>query len=79
MRMFARPDYWAVCYLGLARADLRRKNAAWPINPLPKSVNVPGSGVVAGMGVVGIKVLEDAVQTVQKDYRTISISLSPGL
>lgn len=36
-------------------------------------------GVVVGMGVVGINVLEDAVQTVQKDYRTISISLSPGL
>ena len=63
-RMFAPPDYWAVCYLGLARADLRRRNATWPINPLPKSINVPGSGVVAGMGVVGIKVLEDAVQTV---------------
>jgi hypothetical protein len=77
--MFARPDYWAVSYFGLARVDLRRRNAAWPINPLPKSVNAPGSVVVVGMGVVGIKVLEDAVETVQKDYGTISISFSPGL
>ena len=58
--------------------ELEKAGNLWKI-PLPKSVNAPGSGVVIGMGVVGIKVLEDAVQTVQKDYRTISISLSPGL